>query len=306
MRKTFILTPVILFLFYNLKAQSDSGLYWQSQCLEYWYNQGAYQKVLMGYNKLNAKYKLEPSFHYLALKASYQLHSEKNNTDYINRMSINGWHYEDILYYLKSDSITLSNKILDELVLNRDSLRRIYYNSINLDVAFRLQELGAIDQACRSYNKGIPDTMVWARQEKIDNNNLQDFYAICEQYGWPTPKLVGRQAYIPFLLLWHHRGSENIDSVLNQFGPYIDKAIQNEEEEPWIYAWFKDFKQSQTDSTSIFGLMSYVNQQGQTQIYPLKYPNKVDSIRASVGLLPLYFKESNSTILPENYSPKNK
>jgi len=123
---------------------------------------------------------------------------------------------------------------------------------------------------------------------KTDSLNMIALQELTESHGW-HPKA--------WIILWHQRTSFPDGEIWPYFKALINKEIQNCRVKPSFWVDYEDFREMRSSGKQIYGSMP-----GSFKKYPLLDVTRVDSLRASVGLFPLwYMNKIYDWPLPEGY-----
>ena len=122
------------------------------------------------------------------------------------------------------------------------------------------------------------------RQESLDRMHSSRLKEILAYHGWPGKDLVGSDgAEAAFHLAEHsHREPQFMGECLKLMG----KAMERGQVNPAHYAELYDRVQVTSGLRQRFGTQARVVE-GKLQFYPLEDPQRVDSRRAQMGLVPL-------------------
>ncbi|MDG1570885.1 hypothetical protein OZ410_01045 [Robiginitalea sp. M366] len=146
-----------------------------------------------------------------------------------------------------------------------------------------MDSLALIDQNLRN---GFYDPQAMRR---IDSTNMVRLAQIVGEIGW-------QQKLFP--ILWNRRQHYGSDHWFwTSFTPVIEKEIEAGRVRPSFWAQFEDEKLIRTQRQQRYGMYPYNYQQ-----FPLELPDQVDSLRAAIGLPPLwYMNEVYQAPLPPGY-----
>jgi hypothetical protein len=194
------------------------------------------------------------------------------------------------------------------LVENEKSFFLEYLKNYDYKLILELNELYAVDQYFNIWkNKVLEDRAEQhAIRKKIFRQNLIKLkeFVISNDGKLPQFEQVGFGTKPVILAIMHHTRNDSIDEQNFQFFEEVlrDEICNRFTYIPNTYVHLIDNMQLvfEKDHKQVYG--EHINSR-EKQIYPLKYPAKVDSLRASIGLLPLKLHaEINNVSLPENYS----
>src|SRR6267142_211433 len=164
----------------------------------------------------------------------------------------------------------------------------------------------AEDQRIRNelIKKGIdhPDPALLDQMKRIDAVNTARIKVIIKQYGWPGPKLIGRDGTDAFFLLAQHGDPAFQKKVL----PLVQKAYRRGILTGQNYALFTDRVFVASGKPQIYGTAARPIDQwnGREPVFdPIEDEANVDKRRAKVGLMPL---SEYREFLKQLYFPQEK
>ena len=162
---------------------------------------------------------------------------------------------------------------VDGAALRRELLRRL-----------------AEDQAIRELvaSKTAPGTAMdpddAARWEAIDAGNTAWLAQVVERHGWPGRSLVGADgARAAFLLAQH---ADQAHAFQERMLVLLGEAVAAGEAEPSHLAYLTDRVRTHAGRPQVYGTQVDWSD-GTPRPYPLEEPDRVDELRAEVGLGPL-------------------
>lgn len=122
------------------------------------------------------------------------------------------------------------------------------------------------------------------KQRTIDEDNIRRLEEIIAQYGWPGRMQFGEKAArAAFLILQHS------DLVYQKkYLPIAREAAAKNELPPSQLALLEDRVRLREGGKQIYGSQVNRNAAGEWEPLPLENEEKVDALRASVGLQPLW------------------
>lgn len=160
------------------------------------------------------------------------------------------------------------------------SLKNEYKGKLNLDLRERIAKMFNEDQAARTKGKTHEE------MELVDSRNAKKLDSIFNKYGYPANALIGSNNafdpsdapndYIRIDVFFLHQP----DSVKVKYLPVILENVKKGNCDPKVYALIYDRKMWENKDMQYYG--SYKNQDG--SLFQLMNPNKIDSIRKSIGL----------------------
>jgi len=171
----------------------------------------------------------------------------------------------------------------------------------NLALRRELLQRVAQDQAIRDelIKKGMekPDQSVFARMAAIDAANTKRMKTIIRRYGWPGPRLVGRDGTdAAFLLVQHAQLALQKEAL-----PLVEKAYRKGELSGESYALLLDRVLVGEGKRQVYGTQAKLK--GKEFVPdPIEDEGNVDKRRAEVGLPPLseYLKVLKQTYFPQD------
>jgi len=162
------------------------------------------------------------------------------------------------------------------------------------------------DQRIRNelIRKGIdhPDPTLLDQMKKIDATNTARIKVIIKQYGWPGPKLIGRDGTDAFFTLAQHADPAFQKKVL----PLVQTAYRRGILTGQNYALFTDRVLVESGKPQIYGTAAKPMDQwnGKEPVFqPIEDEANVDKRRAAVGLIPL---SEYREFLKQLYFPQEK
>jgi len=162
------------------------------------------------------------------------------------------------------------------------------------------------DQRIRNelIRKGIdhPDPTLLDQMKKIDATNTARINVIIKQYGWPGPKLIGRDGTDAFFTLAQHADPAFQKKVL----PLVQTAYRRGILTGQNYALFTDRVLVESGKPQIYGTAAKPMDQwnGKEPVFqPIEDEANVDKRRAAVGLIPL---SEYREFLKQLYFPQEK
>ena len=162
------------------------------------------------------------------------------------------------------------------------------------------------DQRIRNelIRKGIdhPDPTLLDQMKKIDATNTARIKVIIKQYGWPGPKLIGRDGTDAFFTLAQHADPAFQKKVL----PLVQTAYRRGILTGQNYALFTDRVLVASGKPQIYGTAAKPMDQwnGKEPVFqPIEDEANVDKRRAAVGLIPL---SEYREFLKQLYFPQEK
>jgi hypothetical protein len=191
---------------------------------------------------------------------------------YLNFGNIQTHHKNGFEMYLAVNKIA---KITDGEIKD---LKLKYYNNLDLILRKKMLEMYKLDQEVRIHKKSDYE------MNKVDEMNRLQLNYIFEKYGFPTKKLIGsNNAYdvpdngsIYLNIFFMHQP----DSIRSKYLPILLEGLKKGYCEPQIYAIVYDRDLILKGKKQYYGTYLCAND----EVCPVEFPNKIDSIRKSIGL----------------------
>lgn len=139
---------------------------------------------------------------------------------------------------------------------------------------------------------GELDTGYHPRMELTHRQNAERLRAIVGQHGWPGTALVGEDgAHAAWFVLQHAIGEPDMQRA---YLPILLEAATRGEIPRWQPAYLADRICFFEGRPQIYGTHSDWNDEGRMSVYPLQAPERVNELRAGVGLPALDLRQSGS------------
>lgn len=186
-------------------------------------------------------------------------------------------------YLRENDSYYHINKELEKRYKLDQSLRLLYMDS--------RRKRGNNDDLTRKLRTFI---------DEMDKKNAVYAKSILLKHGWLTTDEISSEANEGLFIIVQHCADTEVQSLCLLL---IDKILAEHPEERWHYAFLTDRFAMNQGADQIYGTQKII-QEGYPYPIPLKYPIKVDSLRATVGLPPFWTElneEYNSDWSLEKY-----
>lgn len=121
------------------------------------------------------------------------------------------------------------------------------------------------------------------RQMKIiDSASAIRAQRIVDRYGWPEKDDIGEEACEAlFLCIQHADGTD----IQQKYLPILEQAVREGNAEPWHLAFLTDRVRMNRGEKQVYGTQSISGKE--PYIIPLEDPDRVDSLRQSIGLGPI-------------------
>jgi hypothetical protein len=180
-----------------------------------------------------------------------------------------------------------SQEALQESVLE-PVLRKELLERLEQDQAIRKESIAATDESRRDE--------IFARMQAIDLSNTSRMKEIVAKYGWPTPKLVGRDGVQAAFLIVQHADFDFQKEVF----PLVERAFKDGTIPGQSYALLLDRVLVRSGKPQVYGTQAKVDGSKIT-LEPIDDEANVDRRRHEIGLPPIseYLK-----ILTDFYSPQ--
>ena len=151
-----------------------------------------------------------------------------------------------------------------------------------------LVTMGREDQAIRNQmiqnGADVSDKAIEERTAVIDAHSTARMKEIVKKYGWPGPKLVGRDgADAAFLLIQHSPELAFQEAML----PRVRKSYESGILSAWNYALLLDRVLTREGKPQIYGMAVDHWAAKEPVLYPIEDEANVDKRRAKIGLPPL-------------------
>ncbi|MCC9138814.1 DUF6624 domain-containing protein [Pontibacter silvestris] len=166
--------------------------------------------------------------------------------------------------------------------------------SYDADAKQTLEDIHASDQGIRLllleayqvYGRESQEAKsIRARMKMIDEVNAKKIQELLQTKGWLGLDRVGElgnQAY--FLAIQHVQDSV----VQHKYLPLMRQAVEAGNAAPWQYAFLQDRILMNEGKFQIYGTQKILSDDPtKSYLVPLQYPQRVDELRAEVGLKPL-------------------
>ncbi|WP_295991220.1 DUF6624 domain-containing protein [uncultured Alistipes sp.] len=161
------------------------------------------------------------------------------------------------------------------------ALRRQLVALRNRDQGIRLLLLEAMRRS--GDDSSLVDTLR-GRMRRIDRDNALRVRQIIDRHGWPGREEVGEEANEALFLCLQH-----VDDTIVQekYLPVLRQAVAEGRAEGWHLAFLTDRIRMNRGEKQIYGTQT-VTRGGQLDyVVPIEEPERVDSLRRSIGLKPM-------------------
>lgn len=134
-------------------------------------------------------------------------------------------------------------------------------------------------------NGGLAIVEYHPKMKAVHQKNSARVKQILDQHGWPGFNLVGKQGSKACWLLVQHAvlDTELMESAL----PLLKEAINQEQAEPWCFAYLQDRVLTMYGKLQIYGTQHHTDEKGIVKPLPIKEPEKVEELRKELELEPL-------------------
>lgn len=146
----------------------------------------------------------------------------------------------------------------------------------NMDQGIRLLLLDA-----RHKNRDV--SQIRRMMNRIDCRNASRVAEIIDQYGWLAPEDIGDEASEALFLCIQHTQDSLIQ---NKYLPVMREAVHRGAAEGWQYAFLTDRCLMNRGERQIYGTQR-ITKGGVDYLVPLQDTERVDSLRANLGMEPL-------------------
>lgn len=157
-----------------------------------------------------------------------------------------------------------------------ESLKEIYRNSLNLSLRNKILEIFKEDQRVREEDD-------LEAMETVDKKNRVELENIMKEYGYPSNNLIGGPSaydleggYIHKTVLFMHQPED----FKMKYLPLILEGVKIGKCDPTTYAMVYDKMIMQKEHRQLYGSFNCNSE----DLCDLVYPDKLDSIRKSIGL----------------------
>lgn len=137
-------------------------------------------------------------------------------------------------------------------------------------------------EARNRFGSDSPTAMVLhARMKQIDNENAVKVRQIIDKYGWRGKDDIGEDANETLFLCIQHLDDL---TVQEKYLPMLKQAVREGCAEGWHYAFLVDRIRMNQGAKQVYGTQTITRNGTLDYVVPLENPDKVDSLRHSVGL----------------------
>lgn len=147
-------------------------------------------------------------------------------------------------------------------------------------------------------NGQLNDTDYHPRMKELHEKNNARIKQIIDEYGWPGISMVGKEGSKAAWLLIQHAVLDV--TFMENTLKLLRSAVEQGEADAWCLAYLQDRVLTMTGQPQIYGTQHDFDEMGRAFPLPIAEPDRVDALRESVGLGPLY--EATQRI-QETYRP---
>lgn len=238
----------------------------------------------------------------LAIKHDKYGKAKESFIKYLN----SGGTVESVLNQLK-ESPNFSREDSLFFIKNEKTFFLTFLENHDYEMILHLRDLDAVDQYFNIWKNKVLENRAeqHALRKKIFQKNLLKLKELVEINDGKLPQFeqVGFFTKPVILAIMHHTRNDSIDEQNFQF---FERVLREEICDRFTY--IPNTYVHLIDNMQLVMEENYKQVYGEhidhkkKQIHPLKYPEKVDSLRAAIGLLPLkLYAEMRNVSLPENY-----
>lgn len=123
----------------------------------------------------------------------------------------------------------------------------------------------------------------WTKQNAVDAQNIRRLEEIIAQHGWPGSKQFGRKAATAAFLVLQHSDITHQKKYL----PLARQAVSKGEMQGSSLALLEDRIRLREGQKQVYGSQVTRNSADEWEPLPLEDEEKVDALRASIGLQPI-------------------
>jgi hypothetical protein len=231
----------------------------------------------------------------------YQLNKKKEGYIYLKK-AISTGETLDRNYVLAS----IPEEDLVKIKKEYTDLRAKFYMSFNEEAYNLIKYMYNTDQYLASENFYGGRKEQHPIRRKVFQNNLtilREYLLAENKNSLPQYSEVGNLTRDVTLIMMHHTRTDPIDSLnFNFFEPILkEEVLHRQSYSPYTYVQFVDNMQLVVEEgmPQVYG---HFRNYKTNKIFDLKYPEKVDILRAEIGLQPLKeYAVKNGFTLPDNY-----
>lgn len=290
----------------------NAQYYYQLNLAKYHSFKGEYKKALKIYKYTEAT----GGFHNLDYRIAsvyYNLGKNEKGLFHLEEYLRKGG---DIKLVMRNRKKIFNNRITKQdssfLVLKKYEYQSMYFSKIDVSLYNLVQRWYHTDQYFSIWQNDLLGNKKEQHKirQKIFQNNLTELreFIVKDNKGLiPQFSQLGYYLKPLSLMFIHHTRKDSIDEVNHKFFKHLlkEEVCTRFTYSPVSYVQLIDNMQRvwEEGEPQVYG--HYINHKIK-QIYPLKFPGKVDSLRAEIGLLPLkIYAEMKNVKLPENYNNSN-
>ncbi len=158
---------------------------------------------------------------------------------------------------------------------------------MNIELAEKLLKMAQIDESVRSdlLERGVLSDGYHPEMEQVHNENSKELQKIIKKHGWPSKAIVGDQAaYAAWIIVQHAISQPEFQR--SSLIKLKEEMIKNTIDPSWV-AMLEDRIKVFEGNPQTYGTQFDWDEDGQLSPLPIAEPQKVDSLRRSVGLSPM-------------------
>lgn len=171
-------------------------------------------------------------------------------------------------------------------VLLLEKIRKIKA-SYNDDLRRELKHIQDRDQGIRILYLNIPGDslkkIIHGVMKTVDRESAESICGILDKHGWPGPGEVGEEGNETVFLAIQHVDDPEIQQ---KYLPMLREAFEDGRAEGWHLAFLTDRILMNRGEKQIYGTQKIITGEGY-YIVPLADPERVDELRAELGMAPL-------------------
>lgn len=188
------------------------------------------------------------------------------------------------------------------------SLRRTFYNNIDIDNYLTLSLIKREDQNIREYlaihDPSLQNEDLVRYIRAVDSTNIYRLLDLIDLTGkWPGALSYGDAESGSYYVLLHlseatFQNKNEYDRIYSRLYEVAKKGVQSGELTPFQFAYWIDYQSKTQDGKQTYGVPSFKHWKD----IPFKDISRVDEYRREIGLPPLHIEFSRNNIdLPDQY-----
>lgn len=167
-------------------------------------------------------------------------------------------------YLKENDTYYQISQELERILLEDQSIRLLYLDARKNKMEFV--------ECIRTY------------MNEMDKRNALYVLSVLKEHGWLTTDEVSERANEALFLIVQHCNDEGLQTLCLDM---LKEKLVDYPAEKWHYAFLTDRFAMNQGKKQLYGTQKIVRK-GIPYLVPLKYPEKVDSLRTEMGLSPLW------------------